>query len=76
MQQEQLRFVVTNDPSLDFDLIQEAWIGNQQVADVRQVNGAWKVTFFPQGQFCELSWKAFTEIYLAFSKFIVEKTVK
>lgn len=65
-------FVVTNDPDLDYDLIQEAWIQNEQVADVRHVNNVWKVTFFSQEGQRELSWDVLQKIYSVFFKFIQE----
>ena len=74
MKQEQLRFVVASDRSLDFELIEEAWIGDREVADVRQVDGEWQVTFFPNGKFCELSWEVFAKIYQEFSKFVTEQS--
>ena len=75
MQQEHLRFVVTDDFDLKFTLIQEAWIGEREVADLRRVDGEWRITFFPEGQFCELSWQTLTEIYQTFSKFVSEQSV-
>lgn len=74
MEQKRLNFVIANDSSLDFDLIEEAWIGEQEVADVRRVNNKWQITFFPEGKFCELSWQDFTEIYQQFSRFVTEQT--
>lgn len=72
MNESTLKFVVTNDPELNFDLVQEAWINDRLTADVRYVNGNWQVTFFQNNQFCEISWTAFEEIHKAFSKFINE----
>lgn len=74
MEQQKLRFVVTDDLDLEFTLIQEAWIGEREVADVRNVNGVWQVSFFPDGQQCQLSWNDFTEIYRSFSAFVTEQS--
>jgi len=74
MSQGQLTFTVTNDPTLDFTLIQEAWVGSKEVADIRQVDGVWQVTFFSDSSSCELSWQDLVEIYHVFSKFVTEQT--
>jgi hypothetical protein len=74
MLQGQLTFTVTNDPTLDFNLLQEAWVGGKEVADIRQVDGVWQVTFFPDGSSCELSWQDLAEIYRVFSQFVAERT--
>jgi hypothetical protein len=63
-----LKFVIADDPELDH-LTQEAWLGKQEVADLRLVDGEWRVTFFPNGQSCELSWDDMKAILETFSKF-------
>ncbi len=73
MAHSQLRFIVTNAPELDFDLIQEAWIDEQEIADVRQIHGKWEITFFHHNSCCTLSWKNFTEIYYTFATFIADQ---
>ncbi|MBC6424072.1 MAG: hypothetical protein GDA43_18055 [Hormoscilla sp. SP5CHS1] len=67
-----LEFVVTNDPELDFDLVQEVWLADRLIAVLRQVAGDWQVTFIPDGDFCQLSWQDLMEIRQAFSIFISE----
>jgi len=64
--------VVTNDPELDFDLVQEVWFADRLIAVLRQVAGDWQVTFIPDGDFCQLSWQEMMEIRQAFSIFISE----
>ena len=81
MQKQHLEFVVTNDPDLDFDLMREAWLNNEVVADVRNVDNIWKISFFPTNErYCELTWDVLEKIRSAFSEFIKEqdalKTVK
>ncbi len=74
VQQKQLEFVVTNDPDLDYNLVREAWVNNEMVADVRLVDNVWKVTFFSNDEKpCELSWENVEKIYSAFSEFIKEQ---
>src|SRR5437763_13257653 len=63
-----LRFVVADDPELDH-LTQEAWLGNQEIADLRLIDGEWRVTFFPTGQLGDLSWDNLKAIFETFSKF-------
>lgn len=77
MQKEDLRFVITNSPDPDMDLLEEAYIGEEQIADIRCVENSWKVTFFPNDKIaetsvCELPLEILTKIHLAFSKFRVE----
>lgn len=77
MQEEGLRFVVTNSPDSDMNLLEEAYIGKEQVADIRRVENSWKVTFFPNDKIleksvCELPWEVLTEIQTAFAKFRTE----
>jgi hypothetical protein len=77
MQEESLHFVVTNGPDFDMDLLEEAYIGEEQVADIRRVENSWKVTFFPNDKIsdtsvCELPWEVLVEIHAAFSKFKME----
>jgi len=67
-----LEFVVTNDPELDFDLVQEVWLADRLIAVLRQVAGDWQVTFIPDGDFCQLSWQDLMDIKQAFSIFISE----
>jgi len=81
MQEEGLRFVVTNSPDSDMDLLEEAYIGKEQVADIRRVENCWKVTFFPNDKLleksvCELPWEVLTEIQAAFSKFRTEMEIQ
>ena len=74
MQKQQLKFVVTNDPDLDFDLIREAWLNNEVVADIRSVDNIWKISFFPTNErYCELSWDMLKEIHKGFAEFIKER---
>jgi hypothetical protein len=73
MSQTPLRFVVADDPELDH-LTQEAWLGDQEVADLRLVNGEWRVTFFSSGQLSELSWNNLKTIFETFSKFKSEQS--
>ena len=68
MSQPLLRFVIADDPELDH-LTQEVWLGDQEVADLRLVDGEWRVTFFPIGQFSELSWDHLKAIFETFAKF-------
>lgn len=70
-----LRFVITNDPTLDFDLIQEAWIDDQLVADISQTDGVWHVRFFPQEKYCELDWYSLSEIHQTFFTFTQGQTM-
>jgi len=77
MQEENLRFVVTNSPDFDMDLLEEAYIGSEQVADIRRVENSWKVTFFPNDKIsdtsvCELPLEILTKIHAAFFKFRTE----
>lgn len=79
--QEELRFVVTNGPDFDMELLEEAYIGKEQVADVRYVDGTWKTTFFPNtsvsgNPVCELSWDSLMKIQEGFSKFRAEMDAK
>jgi hypothetical protein len=81
MREEGLRFVVTNSPDFDMDLLEEAYIGEEQVADIRRVEDDWKVTFFPNDKLsekpvCELSWEILAEIQAAFSKFRMEMSAR
>jgi hypothetical protein len=78
-----LHFVVVNDPTHDFDLTQEAWIGDQMVAMIYRVGWdsaeQWHVSFFPEleeGQECELSWEVFQRITQTFTAFREEMTPK
>ena len=75
MQQEQLRFIVTNDPEHDFDLMLEAYRGHELLADVRLVEDDWAVRFFMEESLYELSWEAFARMHKTFSQFIAEMTV-
>jgi len=68
MSQTLLRFIIADDPELDH-LTQEAWLGDQEVADLRLVDGEWRVTFFRNSQLGELSWDNMKTIFEAFSKF-------
>jgi hypothetical protein len=70
VEQEPVRFVITNDPDHNFDVIQEAWIGDHEVADVRQIDGKWQISFFSESGVCELNWEVYMEIHRAFLKFI------
>jgi hypothetical protein len=74
MRQNELRFVVVNDPEHDFDLMQEAQLGDWTVADVRKVDGRWFITFFPLSQTgeCEIPWEMFLKISQRFAQFINE----
>lgn len=75
MQQEQLRFIVANDPEHDFDLMLEAYRGNELIADVHKVEMNWEVRFFVENMLREISWENFTRVYKTFSQFIAEMTV-
>lgn len=74
MQNEQLEFIIANDPENDFELIEEVWLNNQQIADLRLVEGEWRVTFFSNSGSPEISWSFFEEIYQTFQKFILNDT--
>ena len=71
MKNEQLEFVIANDPENNFELMQEVWLDNQQIADLRLVEGAWKVTFFANDRLPEMPWSLFEEIYQTFQKFML-----
>ncbi len=73
MAQEPLRFAVASDLDLEHTLIKEAWKGEEEVADVRYINGAWQVTFFAGNKQRELSWQELSTIYYAFADFIKEQ---
>ncbi len=73
MAEQSLYFVVTDDFDLEYTLIQEAYIGEEEVADVRYVNGDWQVTFFADNQRCELSWEDFSNIHRSFAEFVAEQ---
>jgi hypothetical protein len=68
MSETLLRFVIADDSELDH-LTQEAWLGNQEIADLRLIDGEWRVTFFPSSQLGELSWDNLKTIFETFSKF-------
>jgi broad specificity phosphatase PhoE len=74
MKQNELQFMVVNDPEHDFDLMQEAQLGDWTVADVRKVGGRWLITFFPPWQEgrCEIPWETFLKISQRFTGFIHE----
>lgn len=76
MQNRQLEFVVVNDPENDFEIMQEVWLDNQQIADLRLVEGEWKVTFFSKDGMSETPWILFEEIHQAFQKFILSHPVE
>ena len=63
--------MVTNDPELDFDLVQEVWLADRLIAVLRQV-AIGKLLLFGDGDFCQLSWQDLMEIKQAFSIFISE----
>jgi hypothetical protein len=63
-----LSFVVADDPELDH-LTQEAWLDDQEVAELRLENGEWRVTFFPTGRPDDLCWDDLKTIFETFSKF-------
>lgn len=73
MTEQTLNFVVTDDFDLEYTLIQEAYIGEEEVADVRYINGNWQVTFFANNQQRELSWEDFSNIYRSFAEFVAEQ---
>lgn len=57
-----LSFIVANDSEHDFDLVQEAWLGDWMVAMLYRVgygaNEEWHISFFSEkrgSQECELS---------------------
>ena len=66
----QLQFVVTNDPELDYELVQEVWLYEQLLADLRYVDSEWVVTFFVQNRTPHLSLENFTEIQRTFQQFV------
>lgn len=66
----QLQFIVTNDPDLDYDLIQEVWLDETLLADLRYVEDEWVVTFFVQNGTPHLSLENFTEIERTFQQFV------
>ena len=73
---QELRFVVVNDPTHDFDLTQEAIIGNEIVAVMYRAGWGsaeeWRVSFFlqPEGsQAGTLSWETFQKITQTFAAF-------
>lgn len=75
MESPELEFIVANDPSLDYDLIKEVYKkeDNQQIADLRCVEGTWCVTFFSKESICqEITWTNFEDIYVQFKKFVEE----
>ena len=73
--ENKLEFVVINDPELDFELVQEAWMNEKYlVAVAHKIDGEWRVTFIPYGEFCQLFWQALVAIYQSFSKFVSEQT--
>jgi len=74
MQQEQIRFIVTNDPEHDFDLMLEAYEGNELIADVRNVDDGWAVRLFIENPLYEISWENFVRIQKTFSQFVAEMT--
>jgi hypothetical protein len=73
MQTNSLQFVVANAPELDFDLVQEVWLGEQLLATLRNIDGKWRVIFFPDNHHCELPWIYLTEIHRVFAHFIREQ---
>lgn len=72
--QQQIHFIVTNDPEHDFDLMLEAYKGDELIADVRDVDDNWIVRFFVEHSLYETSWQDLAKVYEAFSKFIAEMT--
>lgn len=76
MAEQSLYFVVTDDFDLEYTLIQEAYIGEEEVADIRYINGDWQVTFFADNQRCVLSWEDFSNIYRSFAEFVMEQNAK
>ena len=71
---QELHFIVANDDAHDFDLMQEAWIGNQMVAVIYRVGwGAameWRVSFYPrQNGGLELPWETYQKITQTFAAF-------
>lgn len=49
--ENKLEFVVINDPELDFELVQEAWMNEKYlVAVAHKIDGEWRVTFIPDGE--------------------------
>lgn len=57
-----LRFVVTDDPEHDFDLVLEAWREEQLVAILRN-KGDWIQTFFSQNGSIDLPWAQLEEMF-------------
>lgn len=66
-----LEFIVTNDPENDFELMQEVWLNDQEIADLRLIDDEWQVTFFPcKDSFFEIPLDTFEKIYKAFDDFV------
>lgn len=74
IQSRQLQFIVTNDPEFDYELIQEVWLNEQLLADLRYVEGKWIVTFFVQHTSHQLSLADLTEIQHNFHHFVQERS--
>ncbi|EFH81234.1 hypothetical protein [Ktedonobacter racemifer] len=71
---QELHFIVANDDAHDFDLMQEAWIGNQMVAVIYRVGWEaameWRVSFYPQQKWgLELPWETYQMITQTFAAF-------
>jgi len=74
MQNSKLEFVIANEPDLDFDLVQEAWLDEQLIADVRFVKGNWQVIIYSDRLNPQFMWEVFSEIHRTFSIFIQEQS--
>ena len=80
---QELRFLVVNDPTHDFDLTQEALIGDWLSAAIYRVGWGsaeeWRVSFSPRqqgSQAFELSWETFQKIAQTFAAFREEMRPK
>lgn len=74
MSLQELHFIVANDPAHDFDLMQEAWIGDWMVAVIYRVGWEsaeeWHISFFPQQkENLELPWEIYQKITQTFAAF-------
>ena len=71
-----MRFIVTNDPGHAFDLMLEAYRGDELIADVRCTNTGWKVGVYANetGSYVELSHDDFALVYAKFGEFIAGRT--
>ena len=68
----QLEFVNTSDVELGFEPVLEAWLHNHLLADLRRVNGEWRVQWFSDTEVSACSWEIFRAVYCEFERFVYE----